>query len=104
MHRRGRELHDLTFGLEGSLGHHAAFLGQLIPAAERVAAEMTSTPVVDEEVANVRRDPNRRGVALDELVTVSEPTSGAGVTIARGAGTEVVVSPAVAAAIWLALQ
>jgi hypothetical protein len=44
---------------------------------------------------------DRLGVALDELVSVSEPHSPAGVTIARRAGTEVVVSPAVAAAVWL---
>jgi DtxR family Mn-dependent transcriptional regulator len=88
--------------------------GDLIPAADGTlhrpdAVRLDAAPVgfAGRVVRISDRDPDalrvldRLGVTLDEGVTVSEPQSPAGVTITRGSGSEFVVSPAVAAAIWL---
>lgn len=88
--------------------------GDLIPAADgtivRPDAVRLDHAVVGFAGRVVRisdRDPDalrvldRLGVALDESVIVGEPQSPAGVTITRGSGSEFVVSPAVAAAVWL---
>ncbi len=109
-------LSDRLLGaIDAQLGHPTRDPhGDLIPAADGTlhrpdAVRLDATPVgfTGRVVRISDRDPDalrvldRLGVALDELISVSEPTSGAGVTIARSTGTEVVVSPAVAAAIWL---
>lgn len=88
--------------------------GDLIPAADGTLHRPEAVRLDEAKIGTsgrvVRisdRDPDalrvldRLGVALDEPVTVTEPLAGAGVTIQRGTGGEVVVSPSVAAAVWL---
>lgn len=88
--------------------------GDLIPAADGTlhrpdAVRLDAAPVgFSGRVVRISdRDPDalrvldRLGVALDERVTVGAEQSPAGVAIIRGSGTEVIVSPAVAAAVWL---
>ena len=105
----------LLDAIDAQLGHPKRDPhGDLIPAADGTllrpdAVRLDTAPVgfrgrvvrISDRDPDALRVLDRLGVALDELVTVSEPPSPAGTSITRGAGTEVVVSPAVAAAIWL---
>ena len=89
--------------------------GDLIPAADGTirrpeAVRLDHAPFgFSGRVVRISdRDPDalrvldQLGVGLDEPVWVSEHQSSAGVAIVRSAGTEVIVSPAVAAAVWIA--
>ncbi len=105
----------LLDAIDAQLGHPTRDPhGDLIPAADGTlhrpdAVRLDAAPVgYSGRVVRISdRDPDalrvldRLGVALDELVTVGDEQSPAGVTISRGSSTEVVVSPNVAAAVWL---
>lgn len=105
----------LLDAIDAQLGHPTRDPhGDLIPAADGTlhrpdAVRLDAAPIgfrgrvvrISDRDPDALRVLDRLGVALDELVTVSEPHSPAGVTITRAAGSEVVVSPAVAAAVWL---
>lgn len=105
----------LLDAIDAQLGHPTRDPhGDLIPAADGTlhrpdAVRLDAAPVgfTGRVVRISDRDPDalrvldRLGVALDEVVTVGDEQSPAGVTITRGSGTEVVVSPAVAASVWV---
>ena len=105
----------LLDAIDAQLGHPTRDPhGDLIPAADGTlhrpdAVRLDAAPAgfAGRVVRISDRDPDalrvldRLGVAIDELGTVREPQSPAGVTITRGSGSELVVSPAVAAAVWL---
>ena len=105
----------LLAAIDAQLGHPTRDPhGDLIPAADGTlhrpdAVRLDQAPVgfAGRVVRISDRDPDalrvldRLGVALDEAVTVAEQQSPTGVTITRGTSSEIVVSPAVAAAVWV---
>ncbi len=88
--------------------------GDLIPAADGTivrpdAVRLDHAPVgfAGHVVRISDRDPDalrvldQLGIGLDEPVSLADPQPPAGVALVRRAGTEVVVAPAVAAAVWV---